>query len=124
VVTLDDVVDGLDLVLARGQRGARYLLAESAWRLEELLRAATRAAGTRAPLGSVPGPLWHAIVGAAWVLDRLRPAERVTPESLALLGMHFRFEARRARGELGWRPRPFGEALPEIVAALAGRGRA
>lgn len=118
VVSLEDTVAGLLLALERGQRGARYLLVESAWRLEELLALACRAAGTRPPRGSVPRPLWNVVVAAARVVDRVRPAQRVTPESLALLGMHFRFEGRRARAELGWKPRPFAEVLQEIVAAL------
>jgi dihydroflavonol-4-reductase len=124
VVSLADTVDGLERVLARGRRGARYLLAESAWRLADLLTLACRAAGTRPPLATVPAPLWRGVVAAAGLLDRLRAAERVTPESLALLGLHFRFEARRARAELGWSPRPFPAVLAEIVAWLAQAERA
>lgn len=124
VVSLADTVDGLERVLERGRRGTRYLLAESAWSLAELLTLACRSAGTRPPRARVPAPLWRGVVAAASLLDRLRPAERVTPESLALLGLHFRFEARRARAELGWSPRPFPEVLAEIVAWLAAEERA
>lgn len=123
VVALADTIDGLELVLARGRRGTRYLLAESSWPLAELLGLACRAAGTRPPRASVPAPLWRAVVATASLFDRLRPAERVTPESLALLGMHFCFEARRARAELGWKPRPFPEVLVEIVSWLAQQER-
>jgi hypothetical protein len=63
-------------------------------------------------------------VGAAAVLDRVVPSERATPEALALLGLHFRYRARRARAELGWTPRPFAQVLGEIVAAIrASEGR-
>lgn len=124
VVGLADTVRGLELVLERGVRGRRYLLAESAWRLDELLALACRTAGARPPLARAGAGPWRALVAGAALLDRLWPAQRVTPESLALLGQHFRFTARRARAELGWRPRPFAEELAEIVAWLARGGAA
>lgn len=118
VVGLADAAQGILLVLERGVRGRRYLLSESAWRLHELLTLACRCAGRAPPRGTVPRPLWRALVGAAALADRLAPSERATPEALALLGLHFRFRARRARTELGWRPRPFAEILGETVMAL------
>jgi len=124
VVGLADTVSGLALALARGARGRRYLLVESAWRLDALLALACRTAGVRAPLARAGSGPWRFLVAGATLLDRLHPAERVTPESLALLGQHFRFEARRARAELGWRPRPFAEELGEIVAFLQRGGGA
>jgi len=122
VVGLADTVHGLELALERGLRGRRYLLVESAWSLVELLTLACRAAGTRPPRASVPPALWRTLVAGAGLLDRLRPAERVTPESLALLGLHFRFSARRARADLGWSPRPFPQVLGEVLAELARKG--
>jgi dihydroflavonol-4-reductase len=122
-VALVDTVEGIRLVLDRGTRGRRYLLSESTWRLGELLRLASRAAGRSGPRGRVPPPVWRALVAALAVLDRISPAEHATPEALALLGRHFRFRARRAREELGWTPRPFPEVLAEIVAWMRAGGR-
>jgi dihydroflavonol-4-reductase len=119
VVGLHDAAQGILLVLDRGERGRRYLLSESAWRLHDLLSLACRFAGRAPPRGSVPPALWRALVGAVALIDRVAPSPRATPEALALLGMHFRFRARRARAELGWSPRPFPEILGAIVAELA-----
>jgi dihydroflavonol-4-reductase len=118
VVGLTDAAEGILAVLQGGARGRRYLLSESAWRLHELLSLACRCAGRPPPRGSVPPALWRALVGAAALVDRFAPSERATPEALALLGLHFRYRARRARTELGWAPRPFADTLGEIIAAL------
>jgi len=118
VVGLADAARGIELVLDRGQRGRRYLLAESAWSLRDLLGLACRLAGRRPPRWVVPGGAWRALVALARLGDRLVPSVRATPEALALLGLHFRFEARRARAELGWSPRPFPDVLAEVVAEV------
>ena len=55
-------------------------------------------------------------------VNRLRPTELFTPQTLRLLGVHFRFHATRAREELGWSPRPFEDVLRETVAFLRRRG--
>jgi dihydroflavonol-4-reductase len=122
VVGLADAAQGILLALERGARGRRYLLGESAWRLHELLSFACRIAGRTPPRGVVPRPLWRVLVGAATVADLVAHSERATPEALALLGLHFRFRARRARAELGWTPRPFAEVLGEVIAALRAGG--
>ena len=121
VVGLADAAQGIVTVLERGTRGRRYLLSESPWRLHDLLTLACRSAGRTPPRGIVPRALWSALVGATALADRVVASERATPEALALLGLHFRFRARRAPAELGWSPRPFPEVLGSIVAEL-GRG--
>ena len=121
VVGLADAACGIELVLARGVRGRRYLLAESAWRLHDLLGLACRLAGRRPPGLVLPVPAWRALVALARLGDRVFPSTRATPEALALLGLHFRFEARRARAELGWNPRAFPEVLTEIVEQVRAR---
>jgi dihydroflavonol-4-reductase len=118
VVGLDDAAEGILLVLERGARGRRHLLAESAWSLHALLSLACELAGRRPPRARVPPDLWRIVVGAAALANRIVPSERATPEALALLGMHFRFCARRARVELGWRPRDLRSVLAPIVAEL------
>jgi dihydroflavonol-4-reductase len=119
VVGLADAAQGIQRVLERGTRGQRYLLGESSWLLHDLLALVGDLGKCKRPLGVVPLGLWRGLVAAARVADRIRPARRATPEALELLGLHFRFRARRAREELGWNPRPFPAVLAEIVAELA-----
>jgi dihydroflavonol-4-reductase len=123
VVGLDDAAEGILRVLTRGARGRRYLLAESAWSLHALLALACELAGRPPPRVRLPECSWRLLVGVAALADRVVESERATPEALALLGLHFRFRARRARSELGWAPQDLRTVLAPVVAALAREGR-
>ena len=122
VVGLDDAAEGTLLALDRGRRGERYLLVESSLTALELFRAIARAVGARPARWRVPRALWPAVVLAARVVDRVRPLELTPPQALVMLGCDLRFDARKAREELGWRPRPFDEVLAATVEGLRERG--
>lgn len=127
VVGAADVAAGVRLALERGEAGRRYVLAESYWSVRHLLRRVARTlqaegfAG-REPRGVLPRSLWAAVVAGARALERRRPREHATPQALAVLGCRWRVRADRARGELGWRPRPFDDVLVETVRYLARTG--
>jgi dihydroflavonol-4-reductase len=121
VVGLEDTADGIVAVLERGVRGRRYLLAESAWSLSEILALACRLLGRKGPRITVPAPPWRALAALLAIVDPLVQARRATPEAVRLLGLHFRFRARRAREELGWTPVPFPAVLEEVLAELRER---
>jgi dihydroflavonol-4-reductase len=122
VVDVDDVAEGVLAAADRGRGGRRYLLVESNRTLFELFTLAAEIAGRRAPVGTVPRPLWRAVVAGARAVDRLRPLQLLAPDGLRLLGEHYRFDAARARTELRWRPRPFRDTLERTIAWLDGRG--
>ena len=111
VVGLEDVASGVHLALERGRSGGRYLLVESSHRLVDAFTLVARCFDASPPRGTLPPLAWRAIVAGARGLDRLRPLDLLAPEALVLLGRHFRFDARRAREELGWRPEAFEEVL-------------
>ena len=117
-VGVQDVAEGIRLALERGERGRRYLLTESNLTNAELLSLASVELGVPPPRFVLPAPLWRLAVGAAGLWDRARPLEQAPPQALRLLGVHWRFDAGRARAELGWRPRPFREVLADTVAWL------
>ena len=56
------------------------------------------------------------------LLSWLVPLELMPPQALTMLGCDLRFDASKARAELGWRPQPFDAVLAETVAALRARG--
>lgn len=118
VVGLRDAAAGIVAVLERGAPGRRYLLVESAWRMIDLLRLAARLTGRRGPWAAVPAPLWRVLTGILALVDPLVRTERATPEALRLAGLHFRFHARRAREELGWRPEPIEAVLARTIESL------
>lgn len=122
VVGVEDVAEGIRLALLRGARGRRYLLAESCWTLRELFDLAAQVFERRPPRGTVPLPLWRLGVAGAGLVDRLRALELTTPQSLRLLGVHYRGDATRARRELGWEPEPFRSVLARTVAWMRAEG--
>lgn len=115
VVGVDDTAEGLVLALTRGRRGRRYLLCESNYRLADLLKLVAQLAGAAPPRLAVPAPVWSALRKAAGVLDRSKPLERLTPQAMRMIEVHWRADARRAREELGWKPRPFPEVLESAL---------
>lgn len=115
VVGLDDTVEGTLLALERGRTGERYLLVESYHASIDLFRKVARLGDARGAWGTVPGALWSLVVAGGRVVDRIRPLRLATPQALVMLGKRMCFDARKAREELGWRPRPFDEVLRETV---------
>ncbi|MBM3989733.1 MAG: NAD-dependent epimerase/dehydratase family protein [Planctomycetes bacterium] len=122
VVGVRDVARGCVLALERGARGRRYLLCESAWSSLESFQLAARLLGVRAPTRSASAALWKSIELGARIVDLVAPPKLLTPTAVRMLGAHFRFDARRARAELGWQPEPFEDVLRETIAALRSRG--
>ncbi len=118
VLGVDDTADGCILALDRGRRGERYLLVESWMSTMELFQRMAQATGGRGPRFVVPRALWPLVVAGARLVDRIRPLELTPPQALAMLGVELRFNARKAREELGWRPKPFDTVLREVVARL------
>lgn len=118
-----DVARGALLALERGARGRRWVLAERVLELRELVALVAPLVGARVPRWTVPRPLWRLVVAGARVADRVHPLDRVTPQSLTMLGERFAASGQRARRELGWDPEPISQVLERTVAALRAAGR-
>jgi len=122
LVGLRDAAEGILLVLERGRRGERYLLVERCVPVRELFRMMGEALGVPRARRTIPRALWPLVVAIARLIDRVRPLELATPQGLAMIGSQLLFDGRKAREELGWRPRPFEEVLRETIAVLRARG--
>ena len=122
VVGRDDVVQGALAALERGRRGRRYILVESNWTHLDLFRLGAEILGGKAPRMRFPKSLWPVVVGTTGLIDRVRPMRLATPQTLRLIGAHFRFDATRAREELGWDPSPFPAVLGEAIDSAVERG--
>ena len=118
VVGVEDVADGTLAALLRGRAGQRYLLSECSLRLSALLDLVAAECGVSGPRVVVPGPAWALLGAGARVADLARPLDRLTPQSVRMLGAHFRIRAERAREDLDWKPRPIREVLSETLEAL------
>lgn len=118
VLGIDDAADGCVLALDRGRRGERYLLVESWIHSADLLRLVARVTGGRRPLVTLPKAAWPLVLAAARAIDRVRPLQSTPPQALAMLAVELRFDARKARSELGWKPAPFDDVLRATVRGL------
>jgi dihydroflavonol-4-reductase len=122
VVGVRDAANGTLLALERGRRGERYLLVESNLTTRELLATIARALGVP-PRGRVlPRAAWSVLTACASAWDRIVPMRFTPPQALTMLGLDLRFDASKARRELGWSPRPFDEVIRETIEHLRARG--
>jgi len=124
VLGIDDAADGCVLALDRGRRGERYVLVERWLRTNELFRLVARVTGGRVPWITWPRFAWPLVVVGSRVVDWIHPLETTPPQALAMLGVELRFDARKAREELGWRPQPFEAVLRATVRDLGCAPRA
>lgn len=122
VVGVGDVAEGSILALERGARGRRYLLVESARSTLAVFSLAAEMLGVRGPRAAAPRPLWELASAAARVADRVKPAELMSPQTLRMLGLHYRLSGARARRELGWAPVPFERVLRATIDDLRAAG--
>jgi dihydroflavonol-4-reductase len=122
VVGVRDTAEGILLALERGRRGERYLLCERCLSTRELFGLMGAALGQPGLRRTIPRRLWPVVVALARVVDRIRPLRMTPPQALVMLGQRLEFDNRKAREELGWRPRPIEEVLRGTIAVLRERG--
>ncbi len=122
VLGVADAAVGTILALDRGRRGERYILVESSITSRQLFDAVAREVGRRGPRFTVPRAVWPALLVGARVWDRFFPIDLAPPQGLVMLARDLRFDASKARRELGWTPQPFDEVLKETIASLRERG--
>jgi dihydroflavonol-4-reductase len=116
-VDVRDVVAGILAAEARGKTGENYLLGGT-WRsMEALVSDIARIASVRPPRWTVP--MWLARAGApvADAFGHLTKREPLyTRESLSILRANAPVSTDKARGELGYRPRPLEATLKDTYA--------
>jgi nucleoside-diphosphate-sugar epimerase len=122
VVGVEDAARGALLALERGRRGERYVLVESHFSTHELLNEIARALRVAPVRRRSPHSAWRAIELCASAIDRVMPLEALPPQALRALGVDLRFDAAKARRELGWNPEPFRAVLQRTIAHLRSRG--
>ncbi|MGE0215547.1 NAD-dependent epimerase/dehydratase family protein [Mycolicibacterium sp.] len=115
-VGVDDAARALLLAAERGRAGERYLISEKMITNAEVVRIAAEAAGVSAPTRVVPLPLSYAMAALGSLEGRLRGTdERLSLTSLRLMRAEAPVDCGKARGELGWQPRPVEESIAEAA---------
>src|SRR6185369_7468438 len=119
LVFADDVAEGHIAAEERAAVGARFILSESYWRLDAI----AAAVAALEPQAKVPNvlPMWvaRAVAETGELFARVTGRAPLIPTGqLHFLSMNVRPSARRARGELGWRPVAFEEGVRRTLAWL------
>jgi len=116
VVHVDDVAEGHALALERGVVGEKYILGGNDFLLRDIFALAARAAGRAPPRIALPiAPLIPVALICEFLANfGIEPV--VTRDTLAMARKKMFFSSAKARGELGYAPRPAAAAIADAVA--------
>ena len=116
LVHVDDVAQGHLLALEKGRIGERYILGGQDVKLGTMLGAIAGEVGSRPPTIAIPRrplfPLAYANEVLARVTGRI---PFLTVDSLRMAAQHMFFSSAKAEAELGYRARPWEQAVADAV---------
>ncbi|MDR2858083.1 MAG: NAD-dependent epimerase/dehydratase family protein [Novosphingobium sp.] len=123
LVHVDDVAAGHILAAEKGRVGERYILGGQDATLAQLLADIAALLGRRPPTIGLPrGPLYP----LAWLAERWAGVTGREPfltlDSLRMARHRMFYSSARAERELGYRARPYGEALRDALDWFRGQG--
>lgn len=118
-----DAAAGALAAAERGRRGEKYLLSGRWASMAEIAAIMREATGRKGPRLVVP--LWLARMGVTFVAAHAKLRGRrplVTAEALRALSEHRTCSSAKARGELGYAPRPLERTIADAFAFYAEAG--
>jgi dihydroflavonol-4-reductase len=114
---VDDVAEGHLLALDKGRIGERYILGGQDVTLRQMFADIAALAGRKAPTVELPrGPLYplaHLFEAVAQVTGK---EPMLTVDALNMSKRRMFFTSAKAEAELGYRARPYGEAIADAMA--------
>ena len=123
LVHVDDVAEGHVAAFERGRIGERYILGGEDVTLRTMLADIARLSGRRPPRISLPrAPLFPLAWGAELAARFTGREPFLTRDALRMSRYRMFFSSARARSELGYRARPYKEALADALAWFLGQG--
>ncbi len=118
VVHVDDVAEGHLLAFEKGRVGERYVLGGEDMSLKDILGAIAAITGQTAPRLQIPHNLILPIAYLAETWARLSGAKKepfVTIDGIRMARKKMYFSHQKAERELGYSPRPVGDAFADAV---------
>lgn len=125
LVHVDDVAAGHLLALEKGRIGERYILGGQDVSLGGMLGEIARIVGRKPPSVVIPrAPLFPlAYANEAWCRLTGKTDPFLTVDSLKMAAHNMYFSSAKAEVELGYRARPYAEALRDAVEWFRSNGR-
>jgi dihydroflavonol-4-reductase len=123
IVHVDDVAAGHLAATEMGRIGERYILGGENMSLERILAEVAQLIGTRPPRVRVPYSVAYPVaVGAELVAWVTGGEPFITIDGVRMARKRMYFSSAKACRELGYRPRPAGEAIADSVAWFRASG--
>jgi dihydroflavonol-4-reductase len=123
LVHVDDVAEGHLLALEKGKRGETYILGGQNASLKEMLSEIAKLTGRKAPKVKLPrGPLYPLAYGAEMVARITGKEPFLTADALDMSKHWMFFTSAKAERDLGYRARPYPEALADALGWFKGAG--
>jgi len=123
LVHVDDVAQGHLLALERGLVGQRYILGGQDASLKTLLADIAELTGRKAPTIGLPRAPLYPLAFAAEAVARVSGREPfVTRDALDMAAHRMFFTSAKAERDLGYRARPYREALVDALAWFRSAG--
>lgn len=123
LVHVDDVAQGHLLAMEKGRIGERYILGGQDVPLSEMLGEIARILGRKPPRIQLPVEPLFPLAWAAEQWARLSGREPfLTLDSLRMARHHMYFASAKAERELGYRARPYPQALADALAWFRAEG--
>jgi dihydroflavonol-4-reductase len=124
LVHVDDVAEGHLLAMERGAIGERYILGGTDVSLGIMLADIALIMGRKPPTVRIPrAPLFP----LAWINEQVARMTGKDPfltvDSLKMAAHNMYFTSRRAEAELGYRARPYSQALQDAIGWFRAEGR-
>ncbi len=111
IVDVRDVATGHLRAAERGRPGERYILGGHDIGWVELIERFAEISGVHHPIAVLPPGL----AAAARRAEALRVPMPISPEGIVLMAQNWRYSSRKARAELGYRPRKLDTTLRDTV---------
>ncbi len=123
LVHVDDVAQGHLLAMERGRIGERYILGGEDVSLGEMLGEIAAQVGHRPPTIAIPRGVLFPLAYANEALARITGKEPfLTVDSLRMAAHHMFYSSAKAQAELGYRARPWPEAIADALAWFGAQG--
>ena len=124
LVHVDDVADGHLRAMEMGRIGERYVLGGQDVTLRAMLAEIARIMGRKPPTISIPRGLLFPMAYANEALARLSGGDPfLTVDSLKMAAHNMYYASTKAETELGYRARPYPEALADAIAWFRAAGK-
>jgi dihydroflavonol-4-reductase len=116
VVGVDDAAKAMLMAAERGRNGERYLISERMMPLKEVVKIAADEAGVPPPRRAISVPALYGLGALGSLRARLTGKDaELSLASVRMMRAEAPVDAGKARGELGWEPRPVEESIREAA---------